>query len=133
MKFVVAFFLYLCFHLLGGNNDAHAMAHGYNHFLWQHNGKTQQVESLLADHDRMITKSNGLVEDNDHLISVEDDDEGHEDWIKKHLLHAKYLLAFSYVFILQYQSNCQADPLPFYGPIAFSSTPKYIVQRVLRV
>jgi|SRR6476620_4071768 len=133
MKFVVAFFLYLCFHLLGGNNDAHASAHSYNHSYWQHIGKTQQLESLLADHERMITNNSGLAEDNDHLISVEDDDEGHEDLIKKHLLQARYILAFSYVFILQYQPNNQADPLPFDRHVAFSSTPKYIVQRVLRV
>jgi hypothetical protein len=133
MKLVVTF-LVLCFFLLGGYASAHAGAPDYklSYSLISHIEKTGQVENRTINHRYLVSRDNGLGEGNTLIISVEDEDED-EDIVRKHVVPAKYLLAFYYTFFPIHSHNILSEPLSFCEHLSYVSSCKYLEQRVLRI
>ncbi len=134
MKHVVILFLFLCFHLVGGSDCAHASARNEKVcFLPVRDlEKTHQVESATANHDSLLTVNTSLSGENRNLISVEDEDEN-EDIIKKHISQDRYFLAFCYAFVSDSRFSFLAERLPSCKHLSYTSSCKYIVQRALRI
>jgi hypothetical protein len=129
MKRVVTFFLFLCFLLLGGNYYVYASAHNSKICYSPAPEKMHPAESANANHNYIITKYTGSVEENVSLVTVEDQDD--EDNSKKHIL-PKYFITFSHAFLLIHWS-CLIHSLPFCRQQFYTSSCKYILQRVLRI
>jgi hypothetical protein len=136
MKAAIIFFLFLCFHLSGGHNYAQASAHNTPTGCApaQNVGKTRQFKSVHANQDNIQTKYAGFSDENTSLLSVVDDDEEDDEHIiGKHISLVRYILAFSYAFILDCRYSCHADSLTFYKHPSPIGSYKYIEQRVLRI
>jgi hypothetical protein len=134
MKKLVIFFLFLCVHLAGGYQYAHAIDH-HGKISCKHSGDTEQthhVESADVKHDYLLTRQTGLAVTNDFLISVEDNDEN-ELLVKKNKSLARQFLAFYYTFVLNQRSSGLTDNLPFHQHLSHTGSSKYIVQRTLRI
>lgn len=133
MKLVVTF-LVLCFFLLGGYTPAHAGAPDckVSYSLASHIEQAQQVEKRTTSRHYLISRDNELEKESTLIISVEDEDE-EEDIVRKHIVPAKYLLAFYYTFFSIHSSCSLSEPLSFCQHLSYISSCKYIAQRVLRI
>ncbi|HJW16025.1 MAG TPA: hypothetical protein VJ499_02845, partial [Flavisolibacter sp.] len=90
----------------------------------------QQLKYLQATGDNPICKNDDLP-DETQLVSVDDDD---EDFInRKHLLLSKYVVAFSYIFILLHQEHIITRRPELFGPDLFLNSPRFIVNRVIKI
>jgi hypothetical protein len=135
MKAAIIFFLFLCCHLLGGHNSAHASGHNapMGYAPARSIEKIRQLKTLNTNQDNIQTKYAGFSENTSLLSAEDDDEEDDEDVIRKHISLVKYILAFSYAFIFDCRSHCQADSLTFYKHPSPIGSYKYIEQRVLRI
>jgi hypothetical protein len=133
MKFVLIFFLSLCFHLLGGNHYAHASADnckiGYSHS--QDIEKTHHAQTEIANQHYVISKKSALGEENNSLI-MENENEDEEEITRKHTV-ARYILSFPYAFISGNPCISLSKRIPFCTHLSHTSSCKYILQRVMRI
>lgn len=132
MRVVVLFFLLLCSYLLGGHPYAHAgrqaSREGYS--------LKQPVNPLLlqaaASHLQQVAPGSGsrISEEHSFLVNIDDED---EDFARKLIVLAPFITAFSYAFILICLCNSLKEQLPFCRHFSYTSSSKYLVQRVLRI
>lgn len=123
MKVAIVFFLSLCLFMLKGHVDAYGSA--------RHPEKTQQIKFGNAGTGLQVTKNNGLTDRKEELISIEDD----EDVVssRKYVLPAMYFIILAYASVSINFSCYLKSSLPFCGHLSFTSSYKYILQRVLRL
>jgi hypothetical protein len=132
MKLVFTFFLFVCFHLVGGYNFAQASAHtgkicnSPSRYIEQ----TQEADNAGTNREFALTTDEGLVIVSQDLINIEDDE---EDAFRKQLAPARYFIAFYYAFLSNPYSYHHSDRLPFSRHLSGIGSSKYIVQRVLRI
>ena len=118
--------LFLCFLFIGSQLPATAST--FTPGLTQATEKAQQTgDSHTAVHSTVCKYANVNELTVSHF-DVDDEEDDHFD--RKAVFPAKYFLSFYYAFILQ--PGAGEQPLT-YKPIHFSSSPKYITQRVLRI
>ncbi|WP_214225974.1 hypothetical protein [Pedobacter sp. B4-66] len=134
MKTVILFLLSLCFLLLGRSDHAYAGAHqntaSYSSAL--NTEKPQLTKFINTAQDLPVIKSNCFSEQREDFISVENED---EDFVsaRKSALPVKYIITLAYASILNSSSNYVKNRLPFCKHFSYTSSYKYILQRVLKI
>lgn len=133
MKLLITFLLFLCFQLVGGYTNVHANAHSTIHppEHTTHPPKQMEWQNVTAHHDYILDYHDDLAWEYAHLMSVEDESE--EDFLKKHVLLVKYVVAFYYSFILNSSDNHCPTRLSPSKHLAFLGKSQYIVQRVIKI
>jgi hypothetical protein len=123
MRVAIVFFLALCLFVLKGHGDVYGNP--------GHPGKTQQIKFGNGVPGLQVTKNNVLTEKKEDLISIEDD----EDVVtsRKYVLPAMYFIVLVYASVSAELYSYLKSSLPFCGHLSFTSSYKYILQRVLRL
>lgn len=121
MKVAIVFFLSLCLFVLKGHGDVYGST--------RHPEKTQQIKSGDAGPGLKLTKNNGLNEKKEDLIGIEDDEDVSSS--RKYVPPVIYFILLASVYIYCY--NFLKSNLPFCGHLSYTSSYKYILQRVLRI
>ncbi|WP_185965942.1 hypothetical protein [Flavobacterium sp. ZT3R18] len=126
------FFVYLCFHLLGGGHYLHADTnHDSSSYSSSYNfSKNLKVKFLNQDQGSLLIEDADVDLDEEH-VSGDDAKDGltNKFLFKKYSLLDSWYLAFPNQFVLNDYSECFKIFLPFCG----HSNPIYIRQRVLRI
>jgi hypothetical protein len=134
MKAVILFLLSLCFLLLGRYDHAYAKA---NHNTASYSSaqkieKLQQAKFINTNQELPIIKNNCFSEQREDFLSVENED---EDYVsaRKSVLPVKYIITLAYAATLNNSFNYIKNRLPFCKHLSYSSSYKYILQRVLKI
>ncbi|MFV8325272.1 hypothetical protein [Flavobacterium sp. ZS1P14] len=129
---VVVFFVYLCFHLLGGGSYLHADTH-HNHLgysLTSNLEENQRANLTIADHHTIAIEYADLDLDEEYLS-------GHEIKVGvSNKFHAgKYSLIDNWYLPASqwYISNYYCKHFKIFTPFCGNSSPIYITNRVLRI
>lgn len=133
MKAAIAFFLSLCFLLLGRYDAVHAGDyHLGNQLPAQQIEKTQLTKLRNTNQAFSLVKSNHLIEKREDLMSAEDEV---EDLVfsRKYVLLSKYFITLACASLLIYCCSYFKNRLPFCKHLSYASSYKYILQRVLRI
>ncbi|ETZ23895.1 hypothetical protein [Pedobacter sp. V48] len=134
MKTAVVFFLSLCFFLLGGSDYVYAGAHDStsSHSTVQKIEKSHQETLLMANQGLPEVKSSTIGDKKEDFISVEDEDDDLVS-VRKSILPAKYFATLTYASTLIYSNAYFKNRLPFCKHLSYTSSYKYILQRVLKI
>lgn len=134
MKTAVVFFLSLCFFLLGRLNHVYAGAHysTSNYSTVQKIEKLQQAKLVIANQGLPEVKNSTIGDKKEDFISVEDEDDDLVS-VRKSVLPAKYFATLNYASILIYSNAYFKNRLPFCKHLSYTSSYKYILQRVLKI
>jgi hypothetical protein len=129
---VVVFFVYLCFHLLGGGSYLHADT-PHNHigyFLTSNLEENQHTKLSVADHHTVVIEYADLDLDEEYGTS---NDIKHG--ISNKFIDEKYRLIDSwYLPVSQwFISNYYYEHFKIFMPFCGNSAPIYITNRVLRI
>lgn len=128
----IVFFVYLCFHLLGGGHYLHANTNlnNSNHTSQYNFTKNIRVKLINQDFGSLIIEDADLDLDEEH-VSGDNTKVGASDRFifKKYSLLDRWYLTFSHQFLFNAPSERSKIFLPFSG----HSNPIYIQQRVLRI
>jgi len=135
MKVAVLLFLYSFFLLLSGHQHAYAGGHHARICSYSPAQHVAKVEAAKFGHVNQIfpiIKDNSLNEKREDFVSVEDDD---DDLIfsRKNVLLVRYFFTLAYASILIAFYSYFKNRLPFCKHLSYSSSYKYILQRVLRI
>jgi hypothetical protein len=122
MRVAAVFFLFLSFLLLRT---------GFCHSAAQHTKKTLQTELKNTDQGFHVIKNTSLSEKKEDFISIEDDDDLAST--RKYVLVVKSFITVAYTSILIDFYNTFKNRLPFCKHLSYTSSYKYILQRVLRL
>jgi len=134
MGTLVRFMLSLFFLFLGGYTSTFASVHHdkISDSIVQHGTKVQQAKIGNLNSDRFIVKNSHLNEKKEDFFSIEDEDEDVVFSGTDLLLH-KYFITLSYASTSTYSNNYFNVRLPFCRHLSYTSSFKYILQRVLRL
>jgi hypothetical protein len=128
---IVLFFVYLCFHLLGGGNSLHADT--------QHNHIAFSLTSTLVKNEQVkITNTNQAVtfiEDVDLNLEEEHFKDDVKDGISNNFFDRNYTLLDRWYLTFSGQSVLKHFHKDFkiFAPFCGQSNPIYITLRVLRI
>jgi len=136
MKTAVIFLLTLCFFLIGGTKaaqspEAHRSCsiHSVSHL-----DATSQQLNLLQDNSALpvFQKDLAYQKKAEVISSIEDED---DELIsaKKQVLFVKYLIVVAYTSVLIHLFKNFKNRLPFCTHFSYTSSYKYLLQRVLRI
>ena len=135
MRAVVVFFLSLCCFLLGGHKDIFAAKphHSTSHAVIQRTDK-QQIRIGNTCRYLFLISSNSLTEKKADFTSVEDEGD-EEDGLsaRKQVLTLRHAGTPVHSAALIYRCTCLNGSLPFCEHLSYTSSFKYILQRVLRI
>nr|WP_068887623.1 hypothetical protein [Pedobacter panaciterrae] len=134
MKTAAVFFLSLCFLILGASGYVFSEP-GNQRIGYSVSGnieKTQQTKIVNTNQELPVINSNTPGEKRDSFITVEDDD---DDLVcaRKSALPVNYFITIAYASILIYSDNYVKNRLPFCKHLSYTSSYKYILQRVLKI
>lgn len=137
MRAVAVFFLCLFFAILNGSEAAHATGHdtlrSYSPAL--HVDSQSQTPTLKMRLALLPIRNNHVSEKKESLTIDVDDDDVQEDFIfaRKYVLPLSYFITLTGLSILTGLVSTVKNRLPFCGHFSYTSTNKYILQRVLRI
>lgn len=136
MRIVVVFALFLFFLLFGSYHDvrAEAITRASNYSSASIITGVSHERSVNTYQDLPLIKSNGFIEKKDDFTRVENEDE-EEDVVfaRKYILLTKYFVTLACVSVFSYFYNYIKNRLPFCRHFSYTSSYKYILQRVLRI
>ena len=123
MRVITVFFLFLGFLLLRS---------GFCYSAAQYIEKTQQTNFANTDQSLHLVKHNNLSDKKEEFISVEDDD---DDLVsaRKYVSVVKSFIVLACTTILIDFYSSFKNRLPFCKHLSYTSSYKYILQRVLRL
>jgi len=134
MKSFIVFFLSLCLLILGKHGYACAGTNlnTSSYSSAQNIEKLQPTKFINTTQDLPVVKSNTFSEKREDFISVENED---EDYVsaKKSVLSVKYIITLAYAATLNNSFNYIKNRLPFCKHLSYTSSYKYILQRVLKI
>jgi hypothetical protein len=134
MRVAIVFFLSLCFFTFVNNFQANAETRRNTggQILISHIEKIQQTANRNFDVDLPAFRKNTLTETNDEIVIAVDED---EDFVfnKKNILPPRYFLVLHSTSISFYPYSYSKKRLAFCNYLSYNSSPKYILQRVLRI
>lgn len=133
MRGVIAFVLFLSFLLLKGNDMAYAgIRQNSKYSPAQQINKTQPTRLGSADPGFPIIKHTSQNEQKEEFVTLEDEN---EDLVfnRKYVLLAKYFVTLTYASALICYCQHFKNRLPFCKHLSYTSSYKYILQRVLRL
>ncbi|WP_316819135.1 hypothetical protein [Pedobacter nyackensis] len=135
MKAAIVFFFSLCFLLLKGHTDVYAAIHddSFSYSSAQHVEKKQQTHLETTNQDLPVIKDASLNSKKDEFVSLENEDDDDSMFSRKYVLLTKYFITLAYASVLVCFYNYFKNRLPFCRHLSYSSSYKYILQRVLRL
>lgn len=92
----------------------------------------QQTKSALNTQDLSVLKNGKLSEKKEYFINISDDDDEVNN-SRKQIITSKYAFALAYSFTLHHFYKHPETRLPFCSHFSYTSSYKYIFQRVLRI
>jgi len=132
MRVVILFVLTLCFFLFTG--CPYSYSHSNTQDIHKSKEKIRETHAALKDIEPafFLHKSKTLTEIKEDFINLEDDD---EELVvtRKYAELTKYYVTLAYASILVHFYNYLKNRLPFCKHLSYSSSYKYILQRVLRI
>jgi hypothetical protein len=132
MRSVFLSFLLTCLFTLTGSASGYAaFKKDSNYPVAQKTVKTQQNSFECLRGGLSFRKNTSLNANREDFISVEDDDEQVVSW--KQVLPAKLFTSADYASLLVNFHHYQKNRLPFCTHFSYTSSYKYILQRVLRI
>lgn len=132
MRPAVLFLLFLCFFLLRGHVELYAGGHHSSSHSSVQRAEKSALPRFGNIRDFAQVRHSSFNEKREDFISVEDEDE-ELDSGKKFLLQAKYFITLACVSIFFFFYNYFKNRLPFCKHLSYTSSYKYILQRVLRL
>ncbi|WP_316791870.1 hypothetical protein [Pedobacter frigoris] len=134
MRGVIVFVLFLSFQLLKGNDTACAGVHqNSNKYSPAQQIKKQQPARLGSENPGFpVVKNTNLSEQKEEFVTLEDEN---DDLVfsRKYVLAAKFFITLAYASVLVYFYQQFKNRLPFCKHLSYTSSYKYILQRVLRL
>lgn len=135
MRIGVLLFLFMFFLMLTGSNPGNTVVH-HNKISYQPTQnivKAQQCRLEYANLGLPIIINDNLNQKKDDLISLADDDDDDLLSARKFVIVTKHFVALSYAFISFHFCDYHKNRLPFCRHFSYTSSFKYILQRVLRL
>jgi len=135
MRIDILLFLLLFFLVITGSNPVTTSVHRNktSYQPTQNIVKAQQCRLEYANVGLPIIINDNLNQKKDDLISLADDDDDDIVFSRKLVVVAKQFVALSYTFISVHFYNYHKNRLPFCRHFSYTSSIKYIIQRVLRL
>jgi len=137
MKAAAAFLLCLFFLLLGGSKPAQANGHdtlrSYSPRL--HSEKMGQKTPFQMRLANLPVRNHSISDKKESLTIDFDDDEFQEDFVfsRKYVLPLSYFIVLASLSLLSGFFAVVKNRLPFCTHFSYNSSPRYILQRVLRL
>ncbi len=135
MRIDVLLFLLLFFLVITGSNPVTTGVH-HNKTSYQPTQnivKAQQCRLEYANLGLPLIINDNLSQKKDDFISLADDDDDDLIFSRKLVVVAKQFVTLSYTFISVHFCNYHKNRLPFCSHFSYTSSFKYILQRVLRL
>jgi hypothetical protein len=137
MKAAAAFLLCLFFLLLGGSKPVQAHGHDTlrSYSPMQHmqiQGQASPLKMRLAN----LPVRNHSISDKKETLTIDfDDDDLQEDFVfsRKYVLPLSYFIVLASLSLLSGFFAVVRNRLPFCAHFSYNSSPRYILQRVLRL
>jgi len=134
MKAFFIFFLSLIFLLLRGNDCAHARAQFDREGYAQTFRNQQHDNSSSLIHNLTVSKKNAESEKQESIVSIESENEDEDlTFTRKYVVLAQFFITLSYTTFLLLLGNYLKNELPHCRHLSYTSSNKYILQRVLRI
>jgi hypothetical protein len=132
MRVAFLFVLSLCFFVLSGLHYSHAHPTSQATQTKIQSIVKSQPLSIAAKPDYFFHKNRTISEVKEDFINVEEDD---EEFViaRKHIELVNYFVTLAYASILVHFFNYLKNRLPFCKHLSYTSSYKYILQRVLRI
>ncbi len=134
MRALVAFLFSLISLLLGGYTNGHASVHhnNSNDTPKYHVATVQQTRLGHLNLELPVVKNSSINEKREDYIGIDNED---EDLVcsRKQVIVSKALVALPHTFALNHFYNYPKNRLPFCSHLSYTSSYKYILQRVLRI
>lgn len=133
IRAIVVFFFFLFSLLTGSFEKSYAIhASGHSDTPKYHIEKLQQSKIGLFSHDFAVYKNGNLADKREDFVSISDED---EDLVcsRKQIVASKSIVALACSFTLHHFYNYPKNRLPFCSHLSYTSSYKYILQRVLRI
>ncbi|WP_285057128.1 hypothetical protein [Pedobacter ginsengisoli] len=121
MRVAIVFFLSLCLFVLKGHGDVYGSTPRLE--------KLQHIKPEHAGPGLKLSKNNGLTEKKEDLIGIEDD----EDLASSRKYMPPVICFIILASISLYCYSFLKSSLPFCWHLSYTSSYKYILQRVLRI
>lgn len=133
MKRLLFFFLLFCIQLAGANLFARSTAvDSYSQVSNNNTHSSLHFKSFGTKHSLEVDKHAGLPGESSYIAADDDEDEN-DDSVNKHVLIARYFLAFSSFFLLPAGDGVLSNPASFKRHLSFPVSCKYIVERTLKI
>lgn len=137
MKAAAAFLLCLFFLLLGGSKPAQATGHDTlrSYAPFQHLQKQGQSSPLRMRLANLPVHNHSISDKKESLTIDFDDDDFQEDYVfsRKYVLPLSYFIVLASLSLLSGFFAFVKNRLPFCAHFSFNASPRYILQRVLRL
>lgn len=135
MKVAIVFFLSVCFQLLAGNNKACAGFGNdrFNDSSVQIIKQKQPTEVEKTKSNQPIIKDNSINEKKEAFISLENEDDDDSFFSRKYVQLVRCFVMPVYGAVLICCSTTFENRLPCCRHLSYSSSHKYLLQRVLRL
>lgn len=133
MRVAVAFFLFLCLLLVKGHSDLYAKQNN-SYPAGASITTSPRVKFGNTTHEFPFFKYNSLTEKKEDFLRVEtEDDEEDSLFARKYVLLVSFFTAFVSTSVLDCFYSYFNNRLPFCSHFSYTSSYKYILQRVLRI
>jgi len=137
MRTIIIFFLSLFFLLFKGHVDSYAADGHYSkgyYFSAKRTDKSEQQQFGKLLKDLPLVKHNHISEKKDDVVSIENEEDSEDPgYIRKQNLPIKYAVALSFSSTLYHDYHSSKNRLPLCRHLSYTSSYKYILQRVLRI
>jgi len=133
MKFLLTFYIFLCFHLFGGQGSVHASSHAFNAF----HSPDLQIEKIKAVErtgevkHSLLTNHPEIPGENELPLFIEDGDD--EIYTRKCKLPVESFSICYYAFVTSYPCRDLTKRFSVRSHPFYIRSSKYIAQRVLRI
>jgi hypothetical protein len=137
MKAAAVFLLCLFCLLLGGSKPAQATGHDTlrSYSPMQHVEKPGQTSPFSMRLASLPVRNHSISDKKETLTIDFDDDDFQEDFVfnRKYVLQLSYFVVLASLSLLSGLFAVVKNRLPFCAHFSYTSSPKYILQRVLRL
>lgn len=134
IRAIVAFFFFLFSLVLGGQSDGYASIPHSNRSDTpkSHVEKFQQSKLDHFDKEFHLIKNHNVSDKREDFLSIDDEDED-QVCVRKQIVIAKAYADLAQIAVFALFCSHPKNKLPFCSHLSYTSSYKYILQRVLRI
>ena len=138
MRLVITFFLSLVFLLLGGTNHLHARTNDHRtcYALPQRSVKSELARMHVVKYSPPIIRKStfsGAAHQKIKATEVKEEDESESESSRKLVAISNYFISLLYDQVFGHFHRYLKDSIPFCKHFSYTSSYKYIIQRVIRI